>query len=118
MTLLEQFNFDIIERMSKNFVCEVGLSKRLCPTGEPYIVLGIGGIKCEGEQSRMIADLNKAIEQFIGSFDEYSKDKAGTLYWRSYPTIDFDGYEDAYRITARFIITDKPVLKEEDAISI
>ena len=80
---------------------------RLSVTGEPYVVLVVGGIKPEGDDYTLVAtDPGAALEFFKQAFDEYSKDKTGTLYWRRKPTVFL--VEDGWQISARLLISAAP----------
>lgn len=96
----------------------------VCPTGEPYVMFGIGGEKQQGEPFRVFtSDVPKAIEMFKAEFDKYSEGKDGVIYWRRKPevSVEFCNGTDGpfravfYRLSARFCISDKPRLttKEE-----
>lgn len=94
--------------------------KAICPTGDAYIVLGIAGQVQQGEAHVATTDMHKAVEMFKTEFDKYAAGKDGGIYWRRKPAIDVDAYGECdfrnayYRITARFVISDKPRLTTKE----
>ncbi len=111
--------------MEKDRLVGTNTSTYRSVTGEPYIVFGTGYIKEEGADNEVYAtSVTRAIDIFKCGFDEYSHDRMGVIYWRVKPTITLEyalladgSVRQLYKIYARFLISDKPVLKEEDAIS-
>lgn len=117
---LSKFNYEVEEYMTSRFPAhhEIGV-KAICPTGEPYIVLSCGGTKLQDESIRVVTtDAEKAVEFFKREFDKYAEDKVGSIYWRRKPEVSVDKYLNEltmeyykfFRVTARFIITNKPRL--------
>jgi hypothetical protein len=102
----------------------------LAPTGEPYISFSIGGIVEELDRPDLIATKEPAAcRWFLDSFLKYALDKRGTLYWREKPNLTTETMvplseytrtplsEDAkiyYVIWARLLMSDKPVLEEDE----
>jgi hypothetical protein len=91
----------------------------LAPTGEPYIIMVLGGIKPEGKQYPLMAsDLDNLAGRFLDNYDAYIEYKPlrSTLYWRDTPTVrrilDEDGFP-WYTLRARFLLSDKPILNED-----
>lgn len=106
--------------MSRRFPAwSVTGDRRVCPTGDAYVVLTCGGIREEGAPHRAwTTDIEKAVELFKYEFDKYSAELTGALYWRRRPEIHADETLSGRlcTITARFAISDKPCLpipKEE-----
>lgn len=114
---------DLAAYMSKDrSVHPVMGTKHFCPTGEPYIVLMLGGLKREGEGLKVWAtDMDAAIRLFKNEFDKYAAEKTGVLYWRRRPEVSVNSYlnhftgstETYMAITARIVISDLPVLATE-----
>ena len=80
----------------------------LSVTGEPYIVLS-------GFVSSPLGD-SDAIAAAKIAFDEYAKDKSGTLYWRIKPETEVrskvHGFPaDGWAFYMRLLISSKPVIE-------
>jgi hypothetical protein len=71
-------------------------------TGESYTQLTAMPFS-EGFESAEIARLDAQ-----RSFDEYSKDKSGILYWRIVPEIALSTRRQKYSYYMRLLISDKP----------
>jgi hypothetical protein len=78
-----------------------GSGKRLSVTGEEHVELALPW--AEGLDSAEAARL--AAQEH---FDQFSKDKSGTLYWRSVADIGFSPHRQKYAYFMRLLISDKP----------
>ena len=75
-----------------------GTSTYHAVTGERYIQFSAGGYSS-------LEVVRLAVQ---GRFDDYAKDKSGTLYWRIPPEIAFNARRDDYAYYMRLLISDKP----------
>lgn len=102
-----------------------GLSMAYSQTGETYTVIVSGGVKPEGERHPILCSFeSEAVKHWLAAFNEYAKDKAGTVYWRVRPEMNsWVVYEEGdtrrefgdrvYVVYARLLISDKPVLPKD-----
>lgn len=100
-----------------------GCASAFSQTGEKYVVIVSGGLKAEGVRCPILCSTEElAIKFWLDAFNEYTTDKAGTIYWRVRPELgswkirqaDIEGIPDdlVYVVYSRLLISDKPVLAE------
>jgi len=80
----------------------------LCPTGEPYLVFTCGGVKQDGERSKVFCTTaESAIQYWIAEFEKYAANHSGRLYWRCRPEIEVARCRPEIEV-ARYIPTGLP----------
>lgn len=82
------------------FPTRIGPSQAHTETGEPYVVLVVGGIKPEGAPypAEGSATPEEAVALWCEEFDKFANGRKGTIVWRTLPTIteaDEDGLVQA-----------------------
>ena len=119
--LLDTTALEIQKYMESKFPVGPSLAGHRSVTGEPYIVLAIGGVKPEGECfDTWVTSIEKAKELFIALFEAYIAGKDGALYWRRLPQVHHVGFcqsndgsnvaTNFYTVSARFLVSDKKPL--------
>lgn len=104
----------VTRHMERRFPVGDGTCRYLSVTGEPYIVLAIGGIKPEGEGPKSEGQVThaSACDAFKAEFDRFSARMEGVLYWRRKPEYSDDA--GRFQVTARFLISSKPRLSDAE----
>ena len=77
--------------------------KRLAPTGEPYVAIGM---LIEGSGASEAV----AFGALLGAVRAYAHGKAGMLYWRMKPEVQRVEEPLSWRCYARLLISDKPIV--------
>ena len=102
-----------------------GLAMVRSQTGEEYTVIVSGGSKPECRRPPVLCLTEElAVKFWLDAFNEFARDKCGTVYWRTRPQLDSwqikqvglpdEFVETVYVVYSRLLISDKPVLAKDD----
>src|SRR3990167_309503 len=102
---------ELITAMESMF--PIGAPTTICwaVTGEPYISFCMGGVRAEGADHEILGKNETVmVKCFWLHFLEYARGRDGVLYWRWKPTISESDSYGLSKISARFLISNKPPL--------
>lgn len=106
----------LTQKIESMFPVGASTDHALSVTGEPYVTIGyqkdgtskIRGAVDEGADREFGFDEETASMSAYASFLEYAADRAGTLYWRVKPRLEWNENNTRCQVYLRCLISSKP----------